>query len=108
MINFRAFIPAVAVVLSMAAPVFADSVEPLRIQNNSGQTIYRFFASPVNNSNWENDILGNNTLGAGQHLDITFRNVSECNYDILVEFENGGQFTDVVNICQIGQYNVNR
>ncbi len=107
MFNYRAFIPALALSLSLAAPVFADSVEPLRIQNNSGQTIYRFYASPVNNSNWENDILGNNTLGPRQHLDITFRNVSECNYDILIEFENGAQFTDVVNICQIGQYNVN-
>ena len=107
MINFRAFIPAVAAALSLAAPVFADSVEPLRIQNNSGSTIYRFFASPVNNSNWENDILGNNTLGSGQYLDITFRNVSECNYDIMIEWENGAQYTDVINICQIGQYNVN-
>lgn len=107
MINFRAFIPAVAVALSLAAPVFADSVEPLRIQNNSGSTIYRFFASPVNNPNWENDILGNNTLGNGQHLDITFRNVSECNYDIKIEWENGSEYSDVVNICQIGQYNVN-
>ena len=108
MFNYRTFIPAVALALSIAAPVFADSVEPLRIQNNSGQTILRFYASPVNNSNWENDILGNNVLGPGQHLDITFRNVSECNYDILVEFQNGGQFTDLVNICAIGQYNVNR
>ncbi len=107
MINFRAFIPAVAVALSLAAPVFADSVEPLRIQNNSGSTIYRFFASPVNNPSYEQDILGNNTLGNGQYLDITFRNVSECNYDILIEWENGSQYSDVVNICQIGQYNVN-
>ena len=106
MINFRAFIPAVAVALSLAAPVFADSVEPLRIQNNSGSTIYRFFASPVNNPSYEQDILGNNTLGNGQYLDITFRNVSECNYDILIEWENGAQYSDVVNICQIAQYNV--
>ena len=107
MFNFRAFIPAVAIAMSLSAPAFADSVEPLRIQNNSGSTIYRFYASPVNNSDWENDILGSNTLGAGQYLDITFRNVSECNYDILIEWENGAQYTDVVNICEIGQYNVN-
>ena len=106
MINFRAFIPAVAVAMALAAPVFADSVEPLRIQNNSGSTIYRFKASPVDNPSFGEDILGNNVLRPGQYLDITFRNVSECNYDVYIQFDNGAEFTDVVNICQYAQYTV--
>ena len=106
MFNYRAFIPALALSLSLAAPVFADSVEPLRIQNNSGQTIYSFRASPVNNPDFGEDILGNNVLEPGRYLDITFRNVSECNYDLRIEFTNSAVITDVINLCQVGQYNV--
>jgi hypothetical protein len=106
MFNFRSFIPALAVAATLGTTAFAQS-EPLRFQNNSSYTVYRIYASPVWNDSWENDLLGNNVLNPGQYLDVTFHNVTECNYDILIEFADGGQFTDVVNICQVGQYNIN-
>ena len=106
MFNFRSFVPAVAVLATMATSAFAQT-EGLRFQNNSGYTILRIYASPVTNNNWENDILGANVLRPGQYLDVTFQNVYECNYDVLIQFEDGVEMTDVVNICSIGQYNIN-
>ena len=107
MFNFRSFIPAFAIAASLATSALAQHSEPLRFQNNTGNVILRIFASPVTNQSWEDDLLGANVLNPGQFLDATFRNVTECNYDLLIEFDNGAQFTDVVNICQVGQYNVN-
>lgn len=106
MLNFRTFVPAIAVALSLATVAAAQS-EAIRFQNNTSYTILRIYASPVTNSSWENDILGANVLAPRQHLDVTFQNVAECNYDLLIQFEDGDEITDVVNICQIGQYNIN-
>lgn len=106
MFNFRSFIPALAVAATLGSAAFAQS-EAIRFQNNSGATVYRIYYSPVTNSSWENDILGSNVLRNGQFLDVTIHNVSECNYDLLIQWENGAEYTDVVNVCQIGQYNIN-
>jgi hypothetical protein len=106
MFNFRTFIPALAIAATLGSVAAAQS-QAIRFQNNSGATVYRIYASPVTNGSWENDLLGSNVLTSGRFLDVTIHNVSECNYDLLVQFENGAEFTDVVNICQIGQYNIN-
>jgi hypothetical protein len=106
MFNFRTIIAAVALTAATATAAFAQT-EPLRFQNNSSYTVLRIYASPITNNSWENDLLGSNVLASGRFLDVTFRNVSECNYDILIQFEDGVEMTDVVNICQVGQYNIN-
>lgn len=106
MFNFRSFVAAGAVLAATATAALAQS-EAIRFQNNTSYTILRLYASPVTNDNWENDILGANVLNPGQFLDVTFQNVYECNYDLLIQFEDGVEMTDVVNICQIGQYNIN-
>lgn len=96
---------AVAVaMIGAAAPASAQSTQTIRIDNRSGVTLYRFYASPVSNSSWEQDLLGNTVVPSGRIQPITFRNVRDCNYDFLFEMSNGVQFTDVVNICQIGTY----
>jgi hypothetical protein len=107
MISFRSFIPALAIAAASIATTAAAQTEQIRFQNNSSYTVYRIYASPITNNSWENDLLGNNVLNPGQYLDMTFRNVVECNYDVLIEFSDGVQMTDVVNICQIGLYNIN-
>jgi len=106
MFNFRSFVPAFAVAATMATTAFAQS-EAVRFQNNTSYTILRIYASPVTNNSWENDILGSNILNSRQYLDVTFQNVYECNYDILIQFSDGVEMTDVINICRIGQYNIN-
>jgi hypothetical protein len=106
MFNFRNLIAAAAVTAASATAALAQT-ETLRFQNNSSYTVYRIYASPVTNSSWENDILGSNVLAPGRHLDATFRNVAVCDYDVLIQFEDGVEMTDVVNICQISQYNIN-
>jgi len=101
-------VPALLAAGLLAPPVSAQSTESLRVRNQSGMTLYSLYASPTNNSNWENDLLGNRTLNSGQYVEINVRNVSNCNYDLRMEFTNGQVLTDLVNICSIGTYTINR
>lgn len=102
------FVPAMIAAAVLAAPAFAQSTETIRVNNRSGMTLYSLFASPTTNSSWENDLLGSRVLNNGQYFDLTIRNVSNCNYDVRMEFTNGQVMTDQVNVCSVGTYNINR
>lgn len=108
MTAFMKFVPAVIAAAVLAAPAFAQSTETIRVNNRSGMTLYSLFASPTSNSSWENDLLGSRVLNNGQYFDLTIRNVSNCNYDVRMEFTNGQVMTDQVNVCSVGTYNINR
>lgn len=88
-----------------AVPAAADSYA-VRFQNNSGATVYRLFSSPTDNGSWEQDLLGANVLYPGQGLDVVIHNVSNCHYDVLIEWESGYQEVDTWDICSYSQYNI--
>jgi hypothetical protein len=92
----------------VAVPAVAQTSQQIRFQNNSGQTLQYLYASDSNNSSWEQDLLGQNVLRNGQYFDLTIHNVSNCMYDILMQFENGAELQDQINICQIGTYTIGR
>lgn len=100
-------IPAVLAAVVLAIPAYAQTSESLRVNNRSGMTLYSLHASPTTNNSWENDLLGQNVLSSGRYIDITIRNVTNCNYDVRLEFTNGQVLTDRVNVCTVGTYNIN-
>lgn len=91
---------------AVAAPAVAQSTETLRVRNQSGITLYSLHASPTTNSSWENDLLGSRVLNSGQYFDLTIRNVSNCIYDMRMEFTTGQVMTDTINVCTIGTYTI--
>ena len=97
---------AAALAILAAVPALADTYT-VRFQNNSGATVYRIYSSPTNNGSWEQDLLGSSVLYPGQGLDVIIHNVSNCYYDVLVEFESGYSFTDTFDLCSYNQYNIN-
>lgn len=101
-----ASLAALATAALVALPALAQSYQ-VRFQNNSGAVVYRIYSSPTNNNSWENDLLGQNVLQPGQYLDVTIRNVSNCYYDVLVEFADGSQVVDTYDLCNIAQVNIN-
>ncbi|TNC71803.1 hypothetical protein [Rubellimicrobium roseum] len=105
MTRFLSLASALALGAFAALPAAAQSYE-IRFQNNSGATVYRIYSSPTHNQNWERDLLGANVLYPGQGLDVMIHNVSNCYYDVLVEWESGYQETDTWDICSYSQYNI--
>ncbi len=100
-------ISAAAAVLALSAvSVAAQGTQTINVANRSGVTLYSLHASAVNNNSWENDLLGNRTLGNRQTFSLTINNVQNCMYDFRMEFTDGDVLTDVVNICQVGTYTI--
>ena len=52
----------------------------LTVVNNTGVDIYRLYASETNTDNWEEDILGDDILYAGEQFLIVFT-ITEDNMD---------------------------
>lgn len=86
-------------VVSTAA--FAEEVK-FNLTNNSSYQIDAFYASPANEDNWGEDILGQDVLEGGMHGAVTIADGSaECLYDLKAVDETGAEheMTDL-NICE--------
>jgi hypothetical protein len=72
------------------------------IRNNTGQTINELYVSAVSSDDWEEDILGRDTLANGDTAQIAFaRAESQCKWDVRVVFENEQALEERdVDLCQ--------
>ncbi len=78
----------------------------VRVHNNTGWTMLRFYASDSRVTSWQEDMLGRSTLGAGRSIMMNIDDGSgACLYDFKAEFTNGQVLTRYnVNVCQIADY----
>ncbi|MBA3048882.1 MAG: hypothetical protein KKE42_06105 [Alphaproteobacteria bacterium] len=78
----------------------------VRIHNNTGWTMLRFYASDSRITDWQEDMLGRGTLAAGNSIMMNIDDGSgACLYDFKAEFTNGQVLTRFnVNVCQIADY----
>ncbi|TPW06226.1 MAG: hypothetical protein FD125_333 [bacterium] len=78
----------------------------VRIHNNTGWTMLRFYASDSRVTDWQEDMLGRGTLAAGNSIMMNIDDGSgACLYDFKAEFTNGQVLTRFnVNVCQIADY----
>lgn len=80
------------------------------IRNRTGQTIRELYVSAVSSNEWEEDVLGADTLPNGEAAQIRFeRSETQCNWDIRVVFENDQSLEQRnVNLCQTTEIEVGR
>jgi len=126
--TFKTFARAALIVAALGAASAAAAAEPVvaadrtavsapvqsrdgmnrrvRIHNNTGWTMLRFYASDSRVTSWEEDMLGRDTLSAGNSLMMNIDDGSgACLYDFKAEFTNGQVLTRFnVNVCQIADY----
>ena len=78
----------------------------VRIHNQTGWTMLRFYASDSRKSDWEEDILGDSVLNNGRSVTVNIDDGSgACVYDFRAEFTNGQVLTRMnINVCQIADY----
>ena len=81
----------------------------VRIVNNTGYTIVQFYASNTGTSDWQEDILGNDTLPSGSSVTINIDDgTGYCKYDFLAIFNDGDELVKTgVNVCEIGTFTYN-
>ena len=77
---------ALMAILASALPVAAQSSHYLRMENNSGATIYELYFSPASSGSSGRDMLGSGTFPDGNAFTIT--QIAPGRYDL--KFVNAG------------------
>jgi len=102
--------PAVGTAIESAAAITVQSRDGynrrVRIHNQTGWTMLRFYASDARSSSWEEDILGSDTLASGRSWTVNIDDGSgACVYDFRAEFTNGEVLTrSGINVCEVADY----
>ncbi len=108
---FRTMLAATVVAgLAMLAPTVADAAgrQNFNLVNNTGYTIKEVYVSPVSTNDWEEDVLGQDTLDDGQSVLIRFpHHAGGCNWDMKVVYDDD---TDAhwenFNLCTISEISI--
>ncbi|HYD37354.1 MAG TPA: hypothetical protein VEA60_07060 [Allosphingosinicella sp.] len=76
------------------------------VQNVSSQTVRELYASPITATTWEEDLLGQRALGAGQSISANIDNgTAECYYDLKAVLANGKAVEQrKVNVCAASKW----
>ena len=96
-----------------AAAILAASALPaaaldrrVKIVNNTGFTIVRFYGSNKGSKSWEEDIFGSEVLGPYSSVMINFDDgTGYCQFDFKAVFNDGDVLVRKgVNVCEIGTF----
>ena len=93
-----------AAAAAMAFASFAGGAQAadkhMTVINETRSVMVEFYASRIGTDDWEEDILGVDTLGVGESVDIDFGANEECLYDVMGVFDDGERVTKArVNVC---------
>ncbi len=89
---------AVAAVMMIAAGSAFAGDQDFKLVNHTGVEIHKFYTSPHSSDDWEEDVLGEDTLPDGESLDVSFpKREKSARWDLRIEDEKGNAitFTDV-------------
>lgn len=84
--------------LTMAA--FAGQ-QDFVLENQTGLTIDEFYCSPTTTNDWEEDVLGTDTLADEANVEITFsRDTEECSWDLMIVDADGDKiYWTGIDLC---------
>jgi hypothetical protein len=78
-----------ALSIAVTTPAFAD-IQDFVVRNNSGVSVFYVYVSPDYTTEWEEDVLGSNTIPAYSEGGISMSGFGDhCMFDVKVEDENG-------------------
>ena len=83
----------------------ASGAQDFTLVNETGVEIDKVFISPNDKDDWEEDILGKDTLPSGQSVDIKFhRDETAAQWDLKVEDKQGNAITwENLNLLKISK-----
>ena len=67
----------------------SQNKQDFELHNETGQEIKEVYVSPTGVDEWEEDILGTDTLATGESVDISFTRRQEDMWDMKVVFRSG-------------------
>ena len=78
------------------------------VENLSSQTVRELYASPITATTWEEDLLGQRTLTAGQSISANIDNgTDECYYDLKAVMADGKSYEQrKINVCAASKWTI--
>lgn len=96
---------AFAAVLTIAVPAVADDAkQDFKLVNKTGYELKALYVSPSKSDDWEDDILGQDTLDDGQSVNVHFSpKAHTCKWDLKVVYadDNSSAVWGNVDLCTI-------
>jgi hypothetical protein len=93
------------VAFSVGTAALADANKKVKIINETRHAMVEFHASGVGTNDWEEDILGQDTLGVGNSVTVNFGTGDLCLYDFLGVFDDGDKVEKHrINVCEISSF----
>jgi hypothetical protein len=98
----------VVAVLSVRPDALMAARQDFRVDNSTPWTIYYVNVRPSGGGyDWSEDVLGDDTLDAGETTMIHFNTVIGCIHDIRIEFNNNNWVSwENVNLCSISSFKI--
>jgi len=94
-----------ALLASFATTAGADGNKKVKIINETRHAMVQFHASRVGTKDWEEDILGQDTLAVGSSVSVNFGTDDYCLYDFLGVFDDGDKVEKYrINVCEISSF----
>ncbi|MCP5420928.1 MAG: argininosuccinate lyase [Gammaproteobacteria bacterium] len=93
------------VYFGLITPVAVAGDQDFTLINDTGVEIHRVYTSPHSTDEWEEDVLGDETLGDGESLDISFSPKEKAAlWDLRVEDEDGNSIVwENLNLLEISE-----
>jgi hypothetical protein len=99
-----------ALLISAFAPAAWAGDQDFTLMNNSGRQVDSVYVSKHSTTDWEEDIMGRDTLSSGESVNISFsKGERGCQYDMMVKYHAGGQDAwPNLNLCEISKITLSR
>ena len=94
-----------AAVLAFAAPAGAeDAKQDFQLVNKTGYELKALYVSPSKSDDWEEDVLGQDTLSDGEAVNIHFNpKVHTCKWDLKVTYsdDDSNAIWHNIDLCSV-------
>ncbi|MGY2051366.1 hypothetical protein [Methylobacterium sp. JK268] len=99
-----------AMIMIISSQVAMAANRHVDIVNKTGLTLKHFYASSIGSNNWEEDILGRDTIANGETFDIDIDDgTGACRFDFRAVFQNGSEIIKRnINVCEISTFTYTR
>jgi hypothetical protein len=103
--KIQKLIAVVAISFLVASTAAAQGKQDFTLHNNTGVEIHKLFISPHDVNEWEEDILGRDTLADGESVEVHFsRKETSKDWDLKVVDKEGNSIEwESLNLLEISE-----
>jgi hypothetical protein len=91
----------------LGAPASAQAADvKFDLVNNSARAITNFYTSPADTTDWQEDVLGEDTIAPGDTDEITIStDGDQCSYDMRFIMEDKAELVEkAIDVCKLSSF----